>query len=112
MQMNNSRKELLEELLIPIKEKYETDNYVIVSGKHIIKSPNWECFDLTESLIHKKDIKILEEFLKDKNTKIEWFISHNGSPYIWDDFCLDFVKDYDEDYQYRLKKIKCNKGYV
>ena len=104
--MSISRKELLEKLLVPFKEKYETGNYVIVSGNHIIKKPHQECFDLTEKLIHKKDIKILEEFIKDKNIKIEWFISHNNHPYIWGDFCLDFIKDYDEDYQYRLKKMQ------
>lgn len=98
-----SLKETRQELLIPYKEKYATGNYIIVSGTYIIAEPNWECFDLQEVYVHKKDKDVLEAFLKNKEVEIEWYISHNGYPYIWDDFCLDFLRDYDEDNQYRLK---------
>ena len=92
-----STKDTREGLLAPHKEKYATGDYIIISGKH------WECFDLQEVYIHKKDKDVLEAFLKNENVEIEWYISHNGYPYIWDDFSLDFLRDYDEDCRYRLK---------
>ena len=95
--------QLRQKLLIPLKEKYSTGNYIIVSGKHVIVEPNWECFDLQETYIHKKDKEVLEAFLRDSKIKIEYCMSHDIHSSVWDAFYLDFILDYDEDYEYRLK---------
>jgi len=92
-----------QELLISFKEKYATGNYIIVSGKHVIVEPNWECFNLQETYIRKKDKEVLEAFLRDSKIKIECCMSHDIHSFAWDDFYLDFILNYNEDYKYRLK---------
>lgn len=100
--MSNSKKELFEQIIAPYKEKYLTGNYIIVSGRYIIGIPNWECFHLDETYIHKKDDNILKEFLKDDNVEIEYKNNEDNS--YWEDLKIDFIKNYDENYSYRLKK--------
>lgn len=53
--------------------------------------------------INKKDEAILNAYLANKKVKIEWYTNYGDNPYIWDDYYLDFLNNYDEQEKYRLK---------
>lgn len=99
-----------------LAKKLETGNYKLAYNRNVGGWVECDKKDLENALmedshfilVHRKDWQILDAYLKNKGVEIEWYVSHNGYPYVWDDFCLDFIKDYDEDCEYRLKIIKKN----
>lgn len=105
-----------EEILNKFLKLEETGKYLFVAREpeyhEYILIPNIQDYahwsDLTA--INKKDADVLEAYLKNENVELEWYVSHNGHPYIWDDYFPDnFIEEYDEQKQYRLKQAQQQK---
>lgn len=90
-----------------LKSKFETGNY-ICAGKAWFGVSKWVRIEyptfqekgiIDYKLIHKKHTDILDAYLKDNNVQIE-YETNNG----WITVDNDFIMDYDELDQYRIKK--------
>jgi len=87
-----------------LKRKNDNDHILVekINEKYLIikdiNNINGKLF-----AIHKKDEKILNAYLKNNNVKIEWYTNYGDYPYIWDDYYLNFLENYDEQETYRLK---------
>ena len=96
-----------------LKIKYSSGNYILLTPNSIatqkwikVEDPLWDC-DIY-ILIHNKHKDILEAYLKNPSVKIEtgMFTSMTGEtePSKWIDLEKDFIKDYNEEFWYRLKE--------
>lgn len=104
----------LEEWLERLKRKYATGNYILLTPSTLIRDTNkwiivqkplWYCDNYI--LIHNKHKDILEAYLKNPSVEIEtgMFAPMTGEtePSKWVKLEKDFIKEYNEDFWYRLK---------
>lgn len=86
-----------------MKEEYASGEYVLVTPSKewvIVENPQWDCHNYR--LIHKKHKKELLAYLAGNGGMIE-FMGVDG----WERYgAFDFIKDYNEAFEYRLKPKK------
>lgn len=88
-----------------MKEKYASGEYVLVTPSNewvIVQNPQWDCHNYR--LIHKKHEEILEAYLAGNGGMIEIKCKDINAEWEWID--TDFIKNYDEAFEYRLKPQK------
>lgn len=90
-----------------MKEKYESGEYIIIrltddgyERKWIIQNDFYKGLNgIRFKLIHKTHKHILDAYLKDSSVEIEYLSTCNG----WITLDNDFVQDYEDDLEFRLK---------
>ena len=99
-----------------LKKKYESGNYICIrvlnpykisKGYYLVQTPQEILFGYAHKLIHKKHESVLKAYLENPKVEIEKgkFFSMTGeeTPSKWVRLKKDFLKNYNEEFWYRLK---------
>lgn len=93
-----------------MKEKYASGKCICIfreatndSWAKTVSTPLWLSYN-TYKLIHKRHKELLDAYLADNSVKIEIKCRDNNAEWEWID--TDFIKNYNEDFEYRLKPKK------